>query len=402
MPGTTSIPSPVASSPEPLSPTSPPLIGLNQDDRRYNTNIAPLAAMTLSQLLDAQRSRNYRQHEIWNTLVNAQTFAGRELRLACESASPNGPLFLEMVTLLTTQEQDRTLDRLADAGIFLVPGRTHQLRAEDAALMRSDEGLKLWLQYAAAPTCFLSVFDGSDVFGEATTKNRSRIDKIIRVLIASGRDATDASPSNPTGTAPRNPLSHLCAQIAPQWLRRLLQLGACPNQMNDQGMPLAVVAMRAQALRLYTAGHDPLDPHDSLRQLAQLFRRHGGDLAQPNRDGVPAAAMLSLHGLCGAAEALLAAGADPNTLDRNGNTLMHHLAHVVRLRDTPARIDCAHLAHYALIVASRYDGDLTRTNNAGQSARSLIPEPLPMAQQISSPFLDTVRNTAIRRIRTLI
>ncbi|VVE39760.1 hypothetical protein [Pandoraea terrigena] len=401
MPGPSPIPSPAASTPERLSPAPAPA-GNDAERRIYNSDTAPLAAMTLSQLLDAQKSRDYWTHDIWRALVDPQTYASRELRLACESACPNGPLFLQMATLLTTPEEERTLDRLIDVGIFVLPERARQLRADDAALLRSDEGLKLWLQYAASPTCYQSVFDGSDVFGEATTKSRARIDKILRVLVAVGRDATDATPANPTATTPRNPLAHLCSQTAPQWLRRLFQLGACPEQMNDQGMPLTVVAMRAQALRLYTADHDPLDAHDSLHQLAQLLRRQGADLAQSNRDGMPAPALLTFHGLGGAAEALLAAGADPNVPDRNGNTLMHHLAYVVRLQDDPASIDCACLARHALVVASCYDGDMTRPNHAGQTPRSWIPEPLPAAPQFGDPSLDAVRTTARRRIRALI
>lgn len=401
MPGPSSIPSPAASTPEILSP-APPAVGYGAARRTDHRDTASLATMTLSQLLAARRSRDYRTQDIWRAIVDPQAYAGRELRLACESASPNGPLFLQMATLLTTPEEERTLDRLIDVGIFLVPALARQLRADDAALLRSDEGLKLWLQYAASPTCYLSVFDGSDVFGEATTKSRARIDKILRVLVAVGRDKTDATPANPIATAPRNPLAHLCSQTAPQWLRRLLQLGACPEQMNDQGMPLTVVAMRAQALRLYTADHDPLDPHDSLHQLAQLLRRQGANLAQSNREGMPAPALLTFHGLCGAAEALLAAGADPNAPDRNGNTLMHHLAHVVRLHDDPVKLDYACLARHALDVASGYGGDMTRANHAGQTPRSWIPEPLPAAPQIGDQHLDTVRTTARRRIRALI
>ncbi|VVE25947.1 hypothetical protein [Pandoraea cepalis] len=401
MPGPSSIPSPAASSPEILSP-APPAIGRNVARRVYSVDTAPLTAMTLSQLLNAQQSSKYRTQDIWRALVDPQAYASRELRLACDSASPNGPLFLQMATLLTTPEEERTLDRLIDVGIFLVPALARQLRADDAALLRSNEGLKLWLQYAASPTCYLSVFDGSDVFGEATTKSRARIDKILRVLVAVGRDKTDATPANPTATAPRNPLAHLCSQTAPQWLRRLLQLGACAEQMNDQGMPLTVVAMRAQALRLYTAGHDPLDPHDSLHQLAQLLRRQGADLARSNREGMPAPALLTFHGLCGAAEALLAAGADPNTPDRNGNTLMHHLAHVVRLQDDPVKLDCACLARHALAVASGYGGDMDRANRAGQTPRSWLSEPLSATLQIGDQRLEIVRTTARRRIRALI
>lgn len=402
--GSTPALSPVASTSERLSPYPSPS-GADLGRRAYRTHTAPLDAMSLPQLLDAQSSRRYRPQDIWHALVNAQIYASRELRAICERASPNGPLFGEMVTLLTTKEEDRSLDRLADAGIFLTSTRAHPLPAEDAALLRSNEGLKLWLEYAAAPASYLNVFDGSDVFSETVAEDRSRIDRILRVLVACGRDRTDAPPLHPSDTMPRNPLAHLCSQIAPQWLRRLLELGAKPEQTNSRGMPLTVVAMRAQALRLYIAGHDPLAPHDSLRQLAQLLKRRGADLMQPDREGMPSITLLTLHGLCGAAEALLATGADPNTPDRGGNTLMHHLAYIVHLRNDPAKADCAHLAylaHYVLIIASRYGGDVTRVNHAGQSPRAWLPKPFTLAPQIGQAFLDTVRKTALRRIRSLV
>ncbi|VVE48685.1 hypothetical protein [Pandoraea fibrosis] len=397
MPGISTTPSPATSNTECLSPT-----GIDLDHRVYRKPTAPLAAMTLSELLDAQKSLNYRPQDIWHTLIDTRTFASRELRAICENAAPNGSLFGEMVTLLTTQEADRSLDGLANAGVFLAPARSYQVRAEDAALLRSDEGLKLWLQYAAAPTGYLNVFDASDVFGETIAADCSRIDKILRVLVASGRDRTDAPPLHPADSAPRNPLSHLCSQVAPQWLHRLLELDARPGQINSEGMPLTVVAMRAQAVRLYMASHDPLIPYDSLRQLAHLLKRHGADLMQSNRAGMPSVAILTFHGLCGAAEALLAAGADPNAPDANGNTLMHHLAYVVRSRNDPAKASYAHLAHYALIVASQFGGDLTRVNRAGQSPRAWLPSPFNLAPLVDKAFLDTVRNTALRRIRSLV
>jgi hypothetical protein len=401
MPGLNPIADPAVS----MLDRSVPATGAAPPRRHPNIDTGPLASMTLRQWLHARNSNTYAPQDIWHALVNPQTFASRELRNACDAVSPNGQLFGEMVTLLTTQESARSLDRLADAGIFLVPARAQQLRPEDTALLRSDEGLMLWLEYAATPTSYMRVFDGSDVFGIACAEDQARIDKILHVLVACGRDSTNAPPSNPTGTASDNPLSHLCSQIAPQWLRRLLELGASPNQLNSQGLPLVAVAMRAQALRLYSAGYDPLDVHDSLRQLAQLLWREGADLNQMNSDGIPAVALLAFHGLCGAAEALLSTGANPNSPDRFGNTLMHHLACVVRLRDNPARTDHTkvdHLAHYALIVAARYGGDLTQPNTAGHTPRSSIPASLSMAPQIEGQFIDTVRNTALFRIKSLI
>lgn len=360
-----------------------------------------LATMTLSQLLDVGPSSAHRPQDIRLTLVDAQTAAGRELRDACESAAPDGTLFLDMVTLLTLPEEERTLDRLADAGIFLVPERAWHLRSEDTALLRSNEGLQLWLQYAAAPTAYTGLFDGSDIFGAASGDDQARIDKILRILVACGRDRTDATPSYPADSAPLNPLSHLCSQIAPQWLRRVLELGTDPNQTSQTGIPLTAAAMRAEAMRLHNAGKDPLIAHASLHQLAELLKRHGSNLMQPNRRGVPAAALLTLHGLCGAAEALLAAGADPNAADASGNTLMHYLAHAIHVRNDPRRHDTAQLAHYTLIAASRYGGDLNLVNGLGHAARDWIPALMPLSPMISDQLAHTTRETALRRIKAL-
>ncbi|WP_139133402.1 hypothetical protein [Pandoraea sp. ISTKB] len=362
---------------------------------------AHLAAMPLSELLDVQRTPFYRPQDMWNTLVNAQTCAGRELRDACDLASRNGPLFLEMVALLTMPESDRTLDRLSDAGIFLAPDPARSLRPDHTALLRSNEGLGLWLRYAATPTGYLNVFDGADIFGTACANDHTRIDKILRVLVASARDRTDAAPSIMVETAPLNPLVHLCSQVAPHWLARLLDIGANPNQRNQRGMPLTVAAMRAEALRLHNGGQDVMHAHASLHALANLLKRYGGDLMAPNRRGVPAVALLTFHGLCGAAEALLASGADPNAADAHGNTLMHHLTHAARLQDDPTHSDNARLAHYLLIVASRYGGDLTRVNGNGHTAREWLPASLPLDARVDDAFIGTVRATAFRRIKAL-
>ncbi|WP_150627833.1 hypothetical protein [Pandoraea captiosa] len=366
----------------------------------------PLAAMSLAELLDTQhtqpfRSPPYRTQDIWNVLVNGQTYAGRELRDACDKASPNGPLFLEMVTLLTTNESERTVDKLVDAGIFLMPNLARNLRADDAALLRSTEGLLLWLQYAATPTGYLNVFDGSDIFGTTSVNDRTRIGKILRILVACGRDRTDTAPLAMEETAPLNPLVHLCSQVAPQWLRRLLELGVNSNQRSQRGMPLTVAAMRAEALRLHNAGQDVMHAHGSLHRLAELLKRYGGDLMAPNRRGVPSVALLTFHGLCGAAEALLACGADPNAPDPNGNTLMHHLAHASRLHQDPAHADNAQLARYMLRVALRYGADLDRVNGAGYTAREWVPDTVSLGTQIDIAFLVTTRATAFRRIKTL-
>ncbi|VVE76578.1 ankyrin [Pandoraea captiosa] len=362
--------------------------------------------MSLAELLDTQhtqpfRSPPYRTQDIWNVLVNGQTYAGRELRDACDKASPNGPLFLEMVTLLTTNESERTVDKLVDAGIFLMPNLARNLRADDAALLRSTEGLLLWLQYAATPTGYLNVFDGSDIFGTTSVNDRTRIGKILRILVACGRDRTDTAPLAMEETAPLNPLVHLCSQVAPQWLRRLLELGVNSNQRSQRGMPLTVAAMRAEALRLHNAGQDVMHAHGSLHRLAELLKRYGGDLMAPNRRGVPSVALLTFHGLCGAAEALLACGADPNAPDPNGNTLMHHLAHASRLHQDPAHADNAQLARYMLRVALRYGADLDRVNGAGYTAREWVPDTVSLGTQIDIAFLVTTRATAFRRIKTL-
>ncbi|VVE29134.1 ankyrin [Pandoraea aquatica] len=360
-----------------------------------------LSATSLMDLLDVRRGSLYRTQDIWNMLVDPQSCAGRELRGACEAASPNGPLFLEMVTLLTMPESERTVDRLTDAGVFLIPARAGYLRPEDGALLRSNEGLLLWLQYAATPTAYLKVFDGSDIYGATSMHDRTRIAKILRILIACGRDRTAATPSNPSDLAPVNPLSHLCSQVAPHWLRRVLELGGCPHQMSQRGVPLIVNAMRAEAIRLHNAGQSFMCAHRSLLQLAGLLKRHGADLSQPNARGVPSVALLAFHGLCGAAEALLVNGASPHAADRHGNTLMHHLAQAVHMRDAPTHSENAKLAHYVLILALRYGGNLDVPNAAGHTARSWLPEPISLSPQIDDAFLTTVRTAAFRRIRAL-
>lgn len=360
-----------------------------------------LSATSLVDLLDVRRGSLYRTQDIWNMLADPQSCAGRELRGACEAASPNGPLFLEMVTLLTMPESERTVDRLMDAGVFLIPARAGYLRPEDAALLRSNEGLLLWLQYAATPTAYLKVFDGSDIYGATSTHDRTRIAKILRILLACGRDRTDARPSTPSDLAPINPLSHLCSQVAPHWLRRVLELGGCPHQMSQRGVPLIVNAMRAEAIRLHNAGQDFMRAHTSLRQLAELLKRHGADLTQPNARGVPAAALLAFHGLCGAAEALLISGAGANAADRHGNTLMHHLAHAIHMRDAPPHAENAKLAHYVLIAAIHHGGNLDVPNAAGHTARSWLPEPTSLGPQVDDALLATARTAAFRRIRAL-
>ncbi len=396
MPGTPPITSAAHSTSGPF--TTP---RTESDPDTYTRHTAPLAAMSLRQLMDAQRHRHYGPNDIWNTLVNAQTHAGRELLNACEAASQRGSLYLEMVSLLTTPEASRTLDQLVGAGIFLAPGRALQAHPQDIALLRSDEGLMIWLQYAAAPTGFLNAFDGSDAFATPDIDDALRIDLILRVLVASGRDRSDAAPSEASDSRPSNPLTHLCCQIAPHWLKRLLELGADANQTNKRGMPLVVVAMRAEALRLHRTGHDPLHAQASLCQLAQLLRRHGSDLMQPNRHEAPAGALLNLLGLCGAAEALLIAGADPNAPDRNGNTLMHHLTELVRMGDSPEKADHADLARYGLIVALRHNGDLTRANSAGHTPHSRLPNGISDIPDINAALILHVRETALRRIRAL-
>lgn len=368
---------------------------------RPQPEVRHLSATSLVDLLDVRRGSLYRTQDIWNTLVDPLSCAGRELRGACKAASPNGPLFLEMVTLLTMPESERTIDRLTDAGVFLIPARAGYLRPEDAALLRSNEGLLLWLQYAAPPTAYLKMFDGSDIFGATSMHDRARIAKILRILLACGRDRTAATPSNPSDLAPVNPLSHLCSQVAPHWLRRVLELGGCPHQMSQRGVPLIVSAMRAEAIRLHNAGQDFMRAHTSLRQLAELLKRHGADLTQASGRGVPAVALLAFHGLCGAAEALLISGASPNAADRQGNTLMHHLAQVLHMRESPTHTENAKLAHYALILSLRHGGNLDVPNAAGHTARSLLPEPTALGPQVDDALLTTARTTALRRIRPL-
>lgn len=395
-----------------IMPGTPPITTLAHSTCTHSTtdNLATgwphierqhLSDASLADLLDERRGSLHRTQDIWNMLVDPQSRAGRELRDACEAASPNSPLYLELMTLLTMPESERTIDRLTDAGVFLIPARAGYLRAEDAALLRSNEGLLIWLQYAASPTAYLKVFDGSDIFGATSMSDRARIAKILRILVACGRDRTAATPSNPSDLAPINPLSHLCSQVAPHWLRRILELGSCPHQMSQRGMPLTVSAMRAEAIRLHNAGQDFMCAHRSLVHLAELLKRYGANLMQPNARGVPAVALLAFHGLCGAAEALLISGASPNVADPRGNTLMHHLAHAVHMRASPTHTENATLAHYALIAAVRHGGNLDLPNVAGHTARAWLPDPTSLGTHVDEAFLTTVRATALRRIRAL-
>ncbi|AJC19377.1 hypothetical protein RO07_00685 [Pandoraea pulmonicola] len=399
MPGMSPIPSsPSSTSTVPThAPTHAPADDGLADAQRSGT----LTALPLSRLLCGRETSEYHPTDVWATLVNPQSYAGRELRDTCDAANPGGPLFLEMVTLLTTNERERTVDRLADAGIFVAPARRQHGRHEDTLFLQTDEGLTLWLQYAALPGASQNVFDSSDVYGESTTVEQSRIDAVLRILVACGRDASDAAPFS-DAVPPLNPLSHLASQVAPQWLPRLLALGVDPNQVNNRGTPLVVAAMRAEAIRLRLAGRDPLAVHASLCHLGRLLKRHGADLQRSSRVGAPPVAILTFHGHCGAAEALLSIGADPNTPDQNGHTLMHHLAHNTREIDTAEKRATAHLAHYLLIVATRYGGDLDRTNSAGQSARSFVPRPLSLDPHMSRQFVDSVRETAMQRIRVML
>ncbi|VVE80177.1 ankyrin [Pandoraea sputorum] len=393
-------------------PGTPPITTLAHSTSTHSTtdNLATswphierqhLSDTSLADLLDVRRGSLYRTQDIWNMLVDPQSRAGRELRDACEAASPNSSLYLELTTLLTMPESERTIDRLTDAGVFLIPARAGYLRPEDAALLRSNEGLLIWLQYAASPTAYLKVFDSSDIFGATSMNDRARIAKILRILVACGRDRTAATPSNPSDLAPINPLSHLCSQVAPHWLRRILELGGCPQQMSQHGVPLTVSAMRAEAIRLHNAGQDVMCAHRSLQHLAELLKRYGANLMQPNAHGVPAVALLAFQGLCGAAEALLISGASPNAADPRGNTLMHHLAYAIHLRALPTHTDNATLAHFALIVAIRHRGNLDLPNAAGHTARAWLPAPTYLGPHVDEAFLTTVRTTAFRRIGAL-
>ena len=182
MPGTPPIPSAAHST---SSPVTRPAI--EAERRGYYRDTAPLAAQSLREVLQAHFHREFRPQDIWNTLVNTRTYAGRELHDLCEAACPNGPLFLEMVTLLMLPEADRSLDRLSDAGVFLIPTRDLSPSLDASALLRSDKGLMLWLQYAATPTGYLNLFDASDIFGEPDDENTARIDKALQVMVACGR-----------------------------------------------------------------------------------------------------------------------------------------------------------------------------------------------------------------------
>ncbi|AKM29474.1 hypothetical protein AB870_04005 [Pandoraea faecigallinarum] len=328
----------------------------------------------MDDVLTAQREGRGSSQEIWETLMSLSTVSGRELRDSCLVARPADPegLTFTMATLFCTPERRRTLADLERAGIFVGSSRRTPLAPEDAGLLTSDEGLRLWLRYAASPSAYPSLFIDAILGDTFPPEPSPSLMRALRVLIACGRDTTNDVPiSNVPGEC-YLPLSHLCSHVAAPWLPSLLHLGANPNQVTASGVPLVASAMAAQADRLHTQGHDLLIAHDSLYRLGKTLCTHGADLAMPSRKGSPPVMLLALNGYCAAAEVLLALGASCNTAagDPGGNTLMHQLAAATRHKA------CSFTAFFLFTLALRYGGDPGQANHAGVTALSLLPDSL--------------------------
>ncbi|VVE39909.1 ankyrin [Pandoraea horticolens] len=348
--------------------------------------------MTLSRLLLAKRDGQCASKDVWEMLINVNTTAGRELLDSCRIAAEthHQAMAFTMATLFCSPAQERTLARLDEAGIFIDPTRREHLRPSDAALLMSDEGLQLWLRFAASPSAYPSVFVDSILNETTSTEPEGPLASALRVLVVSGRDKTnDVAVSEIPGNF-HLPLSHLCCRVAPQWLPSLLEFGTDPNQLTANGVPLVATAMAAQAERLRLTGHDLLTPHVSLYQLASMLRSHGARLSQYGRTRSPPAMLLALNGYCAAAEALLSTGADCNVTADNmkGNTLMHSLAAATHLGPH------SFSAFFLLTLALRYGGDLDRPNHDGVKARALVSKSLAQYLQVSQTMVASTRERA--------
>ncbi|SUA92621.1 ankyrin repeat domain-containing protein [Pandoraea pulmonicola] len=323
--------------------------------------------------------------------MSESTVAGRELRDGCRIANRGDVegMTRTFATLLCTPAHRRTLDQLADAGIFITPSRRYRISAENARVLFSDEGLLLWLRFAASPSAYRDVFVDSSLSAvgraggraDSRTGNRTegraanriadnsdnaRLANALRVLVACGRDTTNDVPASEQPDSMYLPLSHLCSRVAPEWLPTLLAVGSDINQTSHRGVSLLTTAMAAQAFRAKRHDLDLLVPHDCLYTLALSLRNRGASLTHRSDSGSPPAMLLALNGLCGAAEVLLSMGASCNMPDRNGNTLMHYLAATTR---TPGHAFCA---FFMFTTALRYGGDPNLPNGDGRTALSLL------------------------------
>ncbi|VVE39781.1 ankyrin [Pandoraea terrigena] len=350
--------------------------------------------MTLGRLLDAKRHAQCTPEQAWEILMNLNTTAGRELRDSCLIGGASRPeeMAFSMATLFCMSAQERSLAKLDDAGIFIDRTRREQLCPEDAALLLSDEGLQLWLRFAASPSAYLNVFVDSILNAPAPTEPTGTLAAALRVLVASGRDTTnDVAASEVPGNV-HAPLSHVCSQVAPEWLPSLLRFGADANQRTASGVPLVATALAAQAQRLYLEGHDLLVPHVSFRQLGATLQSHGADLSLRSRTGSPPVMLLALNGYCAAAEALLSLGACCLNADRNGNTLMHYLAAVTHLRQHAVS------AFFLLNLALRFGGNPDEPNREGTTPRALLRDGLAQYLRLNQTMIAQTRERARRGV----
>ncbi|VVE34981.1 ankyrin [Pandoraea communis] len=384
--------SPIAAQPARSSAASPAHSGPEIPPHASAASLPPLSDMTISQLLLAKRDGQCASKDVWEMLISLNTTAGRELLDSCRMAAEthHEAMAFTMATLFCSPAQERTLAGLDEAGIFIDPARREHLRPSDAALLMSDEGLQLWLRFAASPSAYPSVFVDSILNETSSAEPEDSLASALKVLVISGRDKTnDVAVSEIPGNF-HLPLSHLCCRVAPQWLPSLLEFGTDPNQLTANGVPLVATAMAAQAERLRLTGHDLLTPHASLYQLASMLRSHGARLSLRSRTGAPPVMLLALNGYCAAAEALLSAGADCNaTADNvNGNTLMHSLAAATHLGPH------SFSAFFLLTLALRYGGDFDQPNHDGVAARALVSESLAQYLRVSQTMVASTRERA--------
>ncbi|VVE00284.1 ankyrin [Pandoraea morbifera] len=387
-------PLPSTSSSTPLRPLQPKPVNLTE--------------LSLPQLLAAMRRGHCAAQAVRDLLLRADSAAGRELRDACRMRDIEAceALVFSMASLLGTPAKDRTLAQLDECGIFVTPSRRLHLRRDEADLLLSDQGLLLWLQYAASPSAYPSVFidtimnecitvgmTGMSVTPEASATD-SRLGTALRVLVACGRDTTnDVAASEMPGHF-HPPLSHLCSVVAPEWLPRLLAFGADANQRAASGVPLLAAAMAAEAERLHHSGHHPLILHESLYRLGALLLSNGALASQPAPTASPPAMLLALNGYCAAAEAVLSLGETCNVENHDGNTLMHHLAAATQ-----------HTAHsfaafFLFTVALRYGGDPGHANHAGATPIALLSSSLVKYVRLYQAMLSQARERARHLILT--
>ncbi|VVE76581.1 ankyrin [Pandoraea captiosa] len=357
---------------------------------------ASLRNLSLDDLLKTRREGQCSSQAAWETLMSLSSAAGRELRDSCLIASPTDPqgLAFSMATLFCKPERRRTLADLDSAGVFVDRSRSAQLAPEDADLLMSDEGLRLWLRYAAAPSAYPTLFVDTIMGDAPAAEPGSTVERALRVLVACGRDTTSDVPISELPGDVYPPLSHLCSHVAVQWLPSLLTFGVNPNQPTAGGVPLIATALAAEAERLHSQGHDLLIAQDSLYRLGKTLHSHGASLTTPSRKGSPPAMLLALNGYCAAAEVLLGLGAACNTSEGNqsGNTLMHQLAAATRQKAY------SFTAFFLLSVALRYGGDPDQKNHAGVSAISLLPDSLSHYVRLSQKMISQARERALHVI----